>query len=280
MNKHFAIIAGIIVLLFSGCWALFEYGEGHWKTFGEHGLVETVAMAITILGIDTLQRRRDELRLLPRRRAAHEDVSAVLSTIVFFWTAAYRNAVPERLPRRLEDLFTPQILSRKIAVYVSMTASAPVAPARSWADYWPQFQIQTKANASAALARHGDVLDPEVYADLHTLITAINEPELIGAVRQTRGQIAPLLAGELLFDDARYCAAVIALVKWCNAQAKRLERELKIRRNRIDMELSQSDPLNPPPSMASPELVAAMYAQLAEQDRTQAEWHRDPREGL
>jgi len=266
MNKYLRLIYGLVAGLFALCLGLYNFGDETWKEFGRHGLVETIAMAIAIFGIDSLQRRREELRMLPRRRAAHNDVRLVVARIASFWMQTYVCCVPEKLPASLHDLISEAAIRDKISLYLSLDSQAPVTPARKWWDYWPQQLAATKAEAEAALQRHGEMLDPEVYSDLHALVGSIHEPSMMNVIRQSDAEHgfarpAVLHSYFLLLPD--YYTSINSLIDWCNAEAARLESALGegVKVLRVDETLPDTPPRTPPPCMIDPAVLGLQMAQ-------------------
>ncbi len=273
MDRYLQYTIAAVLSLFCICLCMFWSDAEPWRAFGEHGLVETVAMGVAVFGIDQLQKRREDLRLLPRQRAAHTDIRLILDSVVRFWTMAYLASVPESegLPKNLSELFTPEVLRRKVGIYLSLSAKPPVAPERTWGIYWLDFLQETRDNASTALTRHAGVLDPEAYADLHELFSSLNDPRLVLALRQVRGGVAaPVLGGELVLDDDRFCGAILRLVKWLNEEAARIELEQVATVNRMAVTVDARNRPTTPPAMANAEIVASLKAQYAEQDRAQS----------
>ena len=132
MDRYRVYTIAAVLLLFLSCLWMFRSDVEPWHGFGEHGLVESVAMAVAVFVIDQLQKRREELRMLPRRLVAHEDVRSAVQHTVNFWMTAYVKSVPEPLPKTTNELLTEQMIRYKIGANLWMDSEAAVTPARKW----------------------------------------------------------------------------------------------------------------------------------------------------
>jgi hypothetical protein len=271
MDKYRQYTIAAVLLLFLICLCMFWSEAEPWRSFGEHGLVEVVAMGVAVFVIDRLQKRREDLRMLPRRLVAHEDVRSAVQHIVNFWMTAYVKSVPEPLPTTANELMTEQIIRLKIGVNLWMDSEPAVTPARKWWDWLPQQLAESKRRVEEALARNNAVLEPEVFQMLHKLVRSFGETDMSTTMRRSNAEFGlprPELLANFFFVSDEYYSATRELIAWSNAEAAKLEKALNVKVLRIDEHLTPVDGQKPPPNMM-PDVVRvqqdAAYKLAAEQ---------------
>lgn len=103
------LLIGLISVIFLYMWTRLE---GPLSDFGLNGFTESLGIGITVLLIDFLQKKREEMRLLPQRLVAYEDVRLLVARIYTFWNSAYLQSVPETPPSSINDLLSESYINK------------------------------------------------------------------------------------------------------------------------------------------------------------------------
>ncbi len=175
-----SIIAGICLFL----WLRFT---GEVSNFGLNAFTESLGILVTVLIVDQLIRRQEEVRLLPLQASSYEDVRLLTTRIVVFWTSVYRASVPGPCPATLEELFSKESFE-KMGKYLNMDSQPAVVPRRTWWEWLPENLTEFKKKAETILERHNFILDPKTYLAVHKLATDGLEPGMITTLKVTDAQ--------------------------------------------------------------------------------------------
>lgn len=255
--KNKVILMGILVA--AGILTLFMW-RSHDTTlsaFGLNALTEILGVICTVFIVDVLMTRHEELRSLPQRQTAYEDVRLLVSRVISFWSDIYRLSVPEACPGSVNALFTDDSFNRMMQC-LNMSSTANVSPQRTWFVAFPQGLKDHMDRANTILQRHNSVLDPTAYRCVHSLTTTF-DPGLIAAICQSdheTGCPRPTVLGSYFFLPSDYLYSILELVKWCRAERDTLARLGKQGLFEIAQTIGPWDRLATPPSMISPELLA------------------------
>lgn len=199
--------------------------DGQISEFGLNAFTETLGIIVTVLIVDQLIRRQEQVRLLPQQAAAYEDVRLLISRMVSFWSETYKSSVTGSAPESLEELFSEESLT-KICNHLNMDSQPNVVPRRTWWEWFPQNQIDFRKKAETILERHNSILDPEAYGAVHKIATHIMDPEMIATSRQIdikSGFPRPKVLGSYWFPIEDYGSPILELVSWCKKKEKVLE---------------------------------------------------------
>lgn len=95
---------------------------GQISDFGLNAFTETLGIIVTVLIVDQLIRRQEQVRLLPQQATAYEDVRLLISRMVSFWSETFKLSVPGPAPGnyKRKTRIRPQFFSLKQAQWVSM----------------------------------------------------------------------------------------------------------------------------------------------------------------
>lgn len=260
-------------LIASGCLYLWLSTSGETSNFGLNAFTETLGILVTVLIVDHLIKRQEELRSLPQKATAYEDVRLLTTRIVGFWSEVYRGCVPESSPTSVNELFC-QASFEKMRRHLNLNAQPNVTPARTWWDWFPQSLSDHKKRAETILERHNNVLDPVTYAHVHQIATEGMDPDIFHMLRQSDQQMGfprPHILASYYFLPASYCETIISLVSWCEKQVVLLEGNGIVGLKRVGATIGPWDQQDNPPSMISEqELLRQLSAMQQFQERHNA----------
>ncbi len=245
---------------------MWQFGEKDWHDFGLNGFTESLGIAITIFLIDFLQERREELRLLPKRRVAHEDVRLLVVRITSFWYSNYVLSVPGPSPSTFEELLNESSIA-KVYRYLDMNSQPNVTPARSWWQFFPEQLTEFQSHAEKILERHNTILDPIAYDAVHKLANCCMNPGIINGIRQSDAEFKtprPQILGSYFFTTGPYFSSLLLLAEWCNEEAKKIKKLDKVDAMEIDQTFPVSEPRFPPPCMIKQEVYEAQAKAMAD----------------
>lgn len=251
-------------LIASGCLYLWLSTSGEMSNFGLNAFTETLGILVTVLIVDNLIKRQEELRSLPQKATAYEDVRLLATRIVGFWSEVYRACVPETSPTSVNELFCP-VSFEKMGRHLNLDAQPNVTPTRTWWDWFPQNLSDHKKRAETILERHNNVLDPVTYAHVHQIATDGIDPDIFHTLRQSDQQMGgfprPHILASYYFLPESYCETVINLVSWCDKQFTQLEGNGIVGLKRVGATIGPWERQDAPPSMiAEQELLRQLNA--------------------
>lgn len=248
--RHKRLLVLLMLLIASVCLFLWFSTSGETSNFGLNAFTETLGILVTVLIVDHLIKRQEELRSLPQKATAYEDVRLLTTRIVGFWSDVYRACVPEASPASVNELFC-QASFEKMQRNLNLDSQPNVAPPRTWWEWLTQSLSDHRKRAETILERHNNVLDPTTYAFVHQIATEGIEPSIIQTLRQSDQQSGfprPHILGSYYFLPEHYCETVVELVSWCEAQVKQLERNGICGLKRVGAAIGPWDRQDNPPS--------------------------------
>lgn len=260
--RHKRLLILIMFLITASCLYLWLSSTGEVSNFGLNAFTETLGILVTVLIVDHLIKRQEELRSLPQKATAYEDVRLLTSRVVSFWADVYRSSVPEPSPSSVYALFC-EASFEKMRTRLNLDSQANVTPARTWWDWAPQSLSDHKNRAETILERHNNVLDPKAYAYVHQIATGGMEPGLIHSMRQSDLQMGfprPRILGSYYFLLDNYCETVIGLVVWCEEQFKQLESNGIQGLKRVGATIGPWERQDKPPSMIDEQELSLQLA--------------------
>lgn len=222
--RHRLLIVLLLCLLAATTLFMWLRMAGGVSDFGLNAFTETFGILVTVLIVDHLIRRQEELRSLPQKAAAYEDVRLLVSRIVSFWSDVYRASVPEASPASVRELFSEPAFE-KMQRFLNMDAQPNVTPATTWWDWVPRSIADYRQRGETILERHNNVLDPNAYGLVHQIATEGLDPNFIRSIKQSDDQMGfprPHVLGSYWFLPGTYCDAVVGLVDWCESQFEML----------------------------------------------------------
>lgn len=240
-----------LILIASICLYLWLRLSGGISEFGLNAFTETLGILVTVLIVDQLIRRQEQVRLLPQQAAAYEDVRLLATRMVSFWSETYKSSVPGPAPTSLNELFSDKSLEQ-ICNNLNMDSQPNVVPRRTWWEWFPQNQMDFIKKAETILERHNSILDPEAYAAVHKIATHIMDPEMIGTSRQIdikTGFPRPKVLGSYWVPLEDYAGPILTLVSWCEKKVKVLEAAGIKNLKKVISEVNQWEPQTSPPCM-------------------------------
>lgn len=271
--RHKRLLVLLMTLIASGCLLLWLSTSGETSNFGLNAFTETLGILVTVLIVDHLIKRQEELRSLPQKATAYEDVRLLTTRIVSFWSDVYRSCVPEASPASVNELFSPASFE-KMQRNLNLDSQPNVAPPRTWWDWLSQSLSDHRKRAETILERHNNVLDPEAYAFVHQIATEGIEPSIIQTLRQSDQQMGfprPHVLGSYYFLPENYCETVIGLVSWCEAQVRQLESNSIRGLKRVGAVIGPWDRQdNPPSKIDDAELLRQLAAVQQFRERSNA----------
>lgn len=224
--RHKRLLVLLMLLIASACLYLWLATNGELSSFGLNAFTETLGILVTVLIVDHLIKRQEEVRSLPQKAAAYEDVRLLTSRIVSFWSDVFRSCVSEASPSSLDDLFC-QASFEKMLANLNLNSQPNVTPPRTWWEWLPQSLSQHRELAETILARYNNVLDPTIYSFVHKIGTEGVDPNIINTIRQSDLQMKftrPPVLGYYYPLPEHYCETVVALVRWCEENVGMLEK--------------------------------------------------------
>lgn len=223
---HVTIMVLLLLAVAETCLALWLFAEDGFKDFGLNAFTETLGILFTVLIVDSLIKRRDELHMLPQKATAYEDVRLLASRMVQFWAETYRSCVPEASPATASDLLTDDSFD-KMAASLNLDAHPNVKPKCTWWEWLPHNLLEHKSMASTILERHNSILEPSIYAHVHKIAVDTLDPNLIITIRNhdiaERFPRPHVLCSYYTFLDG-YIDSIKQLVIWCEKQHNFLEK--------------------------------------------------------
>ena len=261
--RHKRLLVLLMVLIASCCLYLWLFTTGETSNFGLNAFTETLGIFVTVLIVDHLIKRQEELRSLPQKATAYEDVRLLTTRIVGFWSEVHQACVPEPSPVSVNELFC-QASFEKMQRYLNLDAQPNVIPSRTWWAWLPQSLSDHKKRAETILERHNNVLDPVTYAHVHQIATEGMDPEIFNTLRQSGHQMGyprPHILANYHFLPENYCETIISLVSWCEKQVSQLESNGIVGLKRVGATIGPWDRRDNPPSMiAEQELLRQLSA--------------------
>lgn len=255
MTKWKLLVTSVLLLIAAACLLLWLGLTGAMSDFGLNAATETLGILITVLIVDQLIKRHEEVRLLPQQAAAYEDVRLLTSRIVIFWAETYKSCVPGAAPESVEELFGKESL-KKVYNNLNMDSKPNAIPTQTWWKWFPHNMTEFRKLGGVILERHNTILDPQAYSTVHKITTNMVDPYTIAIVRKydvASGFPRPKVLSSYWVMTEEYGDAVITLVKWCEARAKRLEaagiRDLK----QVTAQIYKWDEQTSPPCMIDPD---------------------------
>ncbi|MFZ2303067.1 MAG: hypothetical protein WAW10_14500 [Gallionella sp.] len=271
--RHKKLLVLIMCLLAAACLYLWLRAEGELSNFGLNAFTESLGILVTVLIVDYLIKRQEELRSLPQKATAYEDVRLLTSRVISFWSDVYHSCIPEESPKDVASLFCNAAFE-KIRTSLNMDARPNVTPQRTWWEYFPQNLSDHRKRAETILERHNNVLDPKAYSYVHQIATEGMDPELINSIRQSDmqgGFPRPYILGSYYFLREGYFETVLGLVAWCEQQIVQLEGNGITGLRRVGATIGAWDRQDAPPSMISQHELLRQLAVVKEfQERAAA----------
>ena len=249
--RHKRLLILLMCLIASCCLYLWLSTNGETSNFGLNAFTETLGILVTVLIVDHLIKRQEELRTLPQKATAYEDVRLLTTRIVGFWADVCHACVPEASPASVDELFSHASFD-KMNRYLNLDSQPNVDPPRTWWDWLVQSLFDHRKRAETILERHNNVLDPNTYALVHQIATEGIEPSIIQTLRQSdqrSGFPRPHILGSYCFLPENYCETVVNLVSWCEAQVMQLESNGIAGLKRVSAIIGPWDRQDNPPSM-------------------------------
>jgi hypothetical protein len=217
LNRLVLLILLLIAVVCLFFWVRFD---GEVSSLGLNGFTETLGILVTVLIVDQLIKRQEELRSLPQRATAYEDVRLLTSRAISFWANVYRSCVPEESPESPTALFTKESFE-KMGRYLNMDSNANVEPKKTWLLYLSDYLAEQKKSAETILERHNNVLHPEAYRYVHYIATEGFDTRVIINLR--RHVPKPHILAYYWYLPEGYCEAIVGLAAWCEQQMKVLD---------------------------------------------------------
>ena len=153
LTKWKIMVTLLLLSIASACLILWLGLAGTISDFGLNAATETLGILITVLIVDQLIKRHEDVRLLPKQAAAYEDVRLLTSLIVSFWADAYKACVPGAAPKSVEELFNKSSLDT-ICNNLNMDSQPKVMPAQTWWEWFPRNMMDFRKQAEIILERH------------------------------------------------------------------------------------------------------------------------------
>lgn len=219
------ILMSLVVLLL--CFALWIFGSSPVSEFGLNAFTEASGIIFTILIIDSLMRKREEIKILPRKAAEYDDVCSLISKITMFWVDAYRNSIPGSSPSTIENLFSEKTFN-DIFENLNLDADANTIPPTKWRVNISNLLSDYRKEAQAVLNRHLNTMDPEIYRCVHQMATAGMNPELIltlPVMLASSGYSVGNCLKTHFFIPEEYRNSAIRAYQWCENQEKVLNKK-------------------------------------------------------
>lgn len=266
MTRHDRQIATAITVVAFVFFLLSIYGTGRWADFGLNGFTETLGIAFTVFLIDQLLRRREEVRTLPQRLAAFEDVRLLANRRTTFWFQAYMAAVPDALPTHVHQLLSPQSIAL-VCGHLDMDTQPNVTPSRTWWQHVPEDMESFRASAERVLERYSGILEPRAFLTIHRLLNNTGEPGLVLGILQSdqqKGFPRPKLLGNYLPVMEDHFSALIELIDWLASEKQKLSKITGEKLGEITEVLNGNRPDGVPPCMMEPGKKAAQFHALNE----------------
>lgn len=263
--RHRLLIVLLLCLLAATTLFMWLRMAGGVSDFGLNAFTETFGILVTVLIVDHLIRRQEELRSLPQKAAAYEDVRLLVSRIVSFWSDVYRASVPEASPASVRELFSEPAFE-KMQRFLNMDAQPNVTPATTWWDWVPRSLADHRQRGETILERHNNVLDPNAYGLVHQIATEGIDPNLIRSIKQSDDQMGfprPHVLGSYWFLPETYCDAVVGLVDWCESQFEMLGKNGVKNLKNVGKVVGPWARQERPPSMISDDELSRQLAAVA-----------------
>jgi hypothetical protein len=289
-----------LMVLSVACFLLWKKNISGWAEFGLNAFTEILGIIVTIVFVDQLIRQQELRRTLPLQSAAYEDVRILTTRIIWFWEAAFYQAVPHpvpsilaqileaspdlsvsriTLPSSVEQLFSLESINA-IRVCLDLDSQPNVAPPRTWWEWLPQQEQEFYSRAERILERHAVSLDPEAYALVHQLMNNLLHPDtgmrIMGAVRQfdqQQGFPRPHNLAAYWGTTAEALETVVKLNEWCIHKKRFLEKNGVVGLQNPVFELNRPEASPSPHCMIDPNklvqqalAVQAYREQLAQQE--------------
>jgi len=249
--KWTRLVTLFLILIASVCLYLWLRLRGGISEFGLNAFTETLGILVTVLIVDQLIKRQEQVRLLPQQAAAYEDVRLLTTRMVSFWSETYKSCVPGPAPTSLKELFSEKSLET-ICNLLSMDSQPNVVPTRTWWEWFPQSQKDFIKKAETILERHNAILDPEAYSAVHKIATHIMDPGMIATARQIdikSGFPRPKVLDSYWVPLEGYGGQILSLVSWCEEKVNVLESAGIKNLKKVISEVNQWEPQTSPPCM-------------------------------
>lgn len=258
--REYKILMGLWLVaasaFFLNLWLNFS---GSIQDLGIGGFAGAISTGFTIFLLESLQERRETLRLMPKRIVAYEDVRLLAARIITFWNSAYMSSVPGELPKTIAELVSTSSI-QKIRVNLDMNSAANVTPAQSWWTFLPSQLRELRDLAEMILHRHSEILDPAAYLSVNNLAHKAMNPDYSNMIRASDREFQcprPQVLGNYIILVDEYFPSLLRLVEWLIEEAKDIEEMSDQKVNKLGIELGGVRPAGIPSCMIDPKLLLA-----------------------
>ncbi|MCP4456575.1 MAG: hypothetical protein GY816_00890 [Cytophagales bacterium] len=217
----------------------------------------TIGQALHAISI-----KAEEDKRLPHRLAAYEDVRSLTCMMISYWQDIYLQSVPEKYPDTLENLLSQGNIN-KMGMCLDLDAKPNVTPPRTWWQWLPEKLTNMTAMAEKILERHVQVLDPNAYSHIHSLLSGgmllPMKANIINSIRQSdkaMGFPRPTNYANYLVDNEVSLKPIIDLDDWCKKEYEALKNNSHV-------------PINEPFKMPEIKEVTNSPASLISQEKLQ-----------
>jgi hypothetical protein len=184
------------------------------KGLGPNLLAGFIGSAVSVYGIDHLQRRRQMREQIPLLASCAEQVHLLSQTAIEFWRQAYQASVADGAVQSLEDLFAPSSIE-KIKASLYMNAQSDET-GKDWSQRLTSAMYGVRVTASEILDRYATVVPPDVHRAIHVLAWVWLE-KLVDMVRSScpsLGYPIPDTLGGYWPEKPDWFEAVLTLHQW------------------------------------------------------------------
>jgi hypothetical protein len=230
--------------------------------FGLNAFTELIGIIVTVLIVDRIIKRQNEVTLLPVKVSMYRDIQLLLSRLVSFWGDIYYLSVPEGEHLSVEQLFSEECFD-KILMYLSLDKEPNVYPKTKWWNWIPVQGKDFRQRGEEILERYSTFLEPEIFRLIHLLvkdsyfISGMAKIEDLRNYDISNGVPRPHNLGAYYFIENEALGAVIELYRWCEKNYLILSNKgYKVYKVALG---HPNQPKNPPPSMLTTQELDSQY---------------------
>ena len=219
-------LPALLVLFALLSFALKWTDSDYLKSLGPNLVAGFIGSGVTVYGVEYLQKRREERRMLPVKAAIYEDVRLIARWAMDLWRHAYISSVGDSAPQSWAGLLSEESIA-KIRAALDFDKPVGAVPDVLWRDHFKNELTRIHDLAEKLLTRHGLMLEPNAYSAVHCVAifnfgTVIEQSETVH--RRLRIKWPSLLAfyGS---PHGEWFEAVLAMHMWTISEYQTLVRK-------------------------------------------------------
>lgn len=202
------------------------------SSFGLNFLTEMIGAGITILIFESLLKKNDDQKMLPKRISMYEDIALFNNRLLSFWLNLFRDSVEVDDPEKIEMFYSKEYMG-KIWENLWMNSFPRITPKT---DCWSYFinEVNTfKETGNKILDRYSNNIDPEIYRTIYLIINSeyFRFTSFIPGIRYSDKEMkfprVSVLGNYLITPEDDDYENILKLYSWCKKEKDILQKKSK-----------------------------------------------------